>query len=64
TIHVPVPVHPLPLQPPKVEPAVATAISVTEVPLAYSWVQSFPQEMPPGVLVTDPLPVPAFVTVS
>ena len=34
TVHVPVPEQPLPLHPANVEPALATAVSVTEVPLA------------------------------
>ena len=39
------------------------AVSVTVVPLAKSFSQVAPQAMPAGLLVTEPLPVPAFVTV-
>ena len=62
TTHDPVPVH-APDQPAKVEPAAGAAVNVTEVPEAYDSVQSVPQLMPVGVLVTVPEPVPALVTV-
>ena len=52
-----------PLQPMKLEPAAATAVSVTVAPFVKSASQVAPQSMPAGPLVTVPLPVPAFVTV-
>ncbi len=63
TTQVPVPEHPPPLQPLKVEPAAGLAVSVTAVPLAKLAEQVAPQVMPAGELVTVPLPVPAGVTV-
>ncbi len=63
TLQGPVPVHPPPLQPVKVEPAAALAVSVTAVPLVKLAAQVAPQSMPAGELVTVPLPVPAGVTV-
>ena len=63
TTHDPVPVHPPPLQPLKVEPAAGAAVSVTAVPLAKLAEQVTPQVMPAGALVTVPAPVPAFETV-
>src|SRR5687768_17347656 len=59
TVQVLVPVH-APLQPAKVEPLAAAAVSVTEVPLAYGALQLPPQSMPPGADVTVPLPAPDF----
>ena len=53
-----------PAQPPKREPALAPAVSVTTVPLAYGSEQSVPQLMPAGLEVTVPLPVPDLPTVS
>jgi hypothetical protein len=64
TVQAPVPLHPLPLQPLKTEPAAAVALSVTQVPLAYDCEQSVPHVIPPGSLVTLPLPVPARTTMS
>src|SRR5207244_4111949 len=60
----PVPEHPPPLQPLKVEPAAGVAVSVTAVPLAKLAVHVAPQVIPTGELVTVPLPVPALLTVS
>jgi hypothetical protein len=60
TTHVPVPVHPPPVQPVKVDPAAGVAVSVTGVPLVYAAEQIEPQLMPAGLLETVPLPVPAF----
>src|SRR5213076_2587955 len=57
------PEQPPPLQPPKVEPAAGAAVSVTAVPLAKLAAQVAPQVIPPGELVTVPLPVPALLTV-
>ena len=59
TTHVPVPAHPPPVQPVKVDPAAGVAVSVTGVPLAYATAQIEPQFMPAGLLETVPLPVPA-----
>ena len=63
TVQVPVPVHPPPLQPLKIEPAAGVAVSVTAVPPAKLAAQFAPQVIPAGELVTVPLPVPAGVTV-
>src|SRR5437667_5568961 len=63
-MHEPVPEHPPPLQPVKVEPAAGVAVSVTTVPLAKLAVHVAPQVIPTGELVTVPLPVPALLTVS
>jgi len=64
TVQAPVPEHPPPLQPVKVEPAAGAAVSVTAVPLAKLAVHVAPQVIPTGELVTVPLPVPALLTVS
>src|SRR5204862_7070659 len=64
TTHVPVPEHPPPRQPVKVEPAAGVAVSVTAVPLEKLAEQVAPQLIPAGELVTVPLPVPALLTVS
>src|SRR5437899_921839 len=63
TVQAPVPEHPPPLQPVKVEPAAALAVSVTAVPLGKLAEQVGPQLIPAGELVTVPLPAPAGVTV-
>jgi hypothetical protein len=65
TTHAAVPVHPLPLQPAKVEVRLGVAVSVTTVPVT-KLVEQRPagQLMPAGVLVTFPLPVPVRLTVS
>ncbi len=61
----PDPGQPLALHPAKVEPFVGEAVNVTVVPTAKSAVQLALQfEIPPGELLTVPLPVPMFVTVS
>ena len=52
-----------PLQPLKLDPAAAAAVSVTVAPFVKSLSQVAPQAMPAGLLVTEPLPVPAFTTV-
>src|SRR5436309_2706383 len=62
--HDPVPVHPPPLQPLKVEPAAGVAVTVTAVPLGKLAEHVAPQVIPAGELVTVPLPVPALLTVS
>src|SRR5438094_8434832 len=64
TTQVPVPEHPPPLQPLKVEPAAGLAVNVTAVPLVKLAEQVTPQLIPTGALVTVPLPVPALLTVS
>jgi len=64
TAQVPVPEHPPPLQPLKVEPAAGVAVRVTAVPLVKLAEQVAPQLIPAGALVTVPLPVPAGVTVK
>src|SRR5207253_1191692 len=64
TAHDPVPEHPPPLQPVKMEPAAAVAVSVTVVPLVKLAEQVTPQLIPAGELVTVPLPVPALLTAS
>jgi hypothetical protein len=63
-VHVPVPVHPPPDQPANVEPELGVAVSVTAVPLAKLALQVEPQVMPAGLLLIDPVPVPAVATVS
>jgi hypothetical protein len=64
TVHEPVPLHPPPDQPAKTEPADGDVVNVTLVPAGYTSVQSDPQLMPAGELVTVPDPVPFFVTVK
>src|SRR3989442_13289162 len=64
TVQAPVPEQPPPLQPLKVEPAAGAAVSVTAVPLAKLAAQVAPQVIPAGLLVTAPVPVPPFETVS
>ena len=63
TLQAPVPVQ-LPFQPVKVAPAAGAAVKLTVVPLVNEAEQVAPQLMPAGVLVTVPLPVPDFITVS
>jgi hypothetical protein len=63
SVQVGMPAQPL-LQPVKVEPAAGVAVKVTSAPLANDAEQVAPQLIPAGVLVTVPLPLPAFVTVS
>ena len=63
TVQLPVPEQP-PLQPVKLEPALATAVKVTCSPELNDAEQVAPQAMPAGKLVTVPVPVPADVTVS
>ena len=62
TLHVAVPLQPPPLQPTKVEPAVAAAVRVTTVLGATDSLQSAPQAIP--VPVTVPAPVPVLLTVN
>src|SRR5947209_1114672 len=63
TTQLPLPLH-APVHPVKVEPVVAVGVSVTCVPLLKLAVHVVPQLIPAGLLVTVPLPVPAFVTVK
>ncbi|MBA2337571.1 MAG: hypothetical protein H0V96_07420 [Acidimicrobiia bacterium] len=63
TTHEPVPVH-APDHPVNVDPRAARAVNVTDVPEVYDSVQSVPQLIPAGELVTAPDPVPILVTVS
>jgi len=63
TVQVPVPEQP-PLQPLNVEPATGAAVNVTTVPVVKACEQVVPHESPAGELVTMPLPVPDFVTLS
>lgn len=58
------PLQPPPLQLVKVEPLVPAALSVTVVPVAKSAAHVPGQEIPLGILVTVPVPVPARLTVS
>ena len=53
-----------PVQPVKTEPELDTAVSFTTVPAGKDSMQSVPQLMPDGELVTVPLPVPVLPTVS
>jgi len=64
TTHEPLPLQPPPLQPAKVAPLAGVAVSVTVAPVAYGSVQSVPQLMPAGTLVTVPAPAPVRLTVS
>src|SRR5207249_6497507 len=64
TTHDPVPEHPPPLQPAKVEPTAGVAVSVAAVLLAKIAAQVAQQVMPAGEVVTVPLPVPTSLTVS
>src|SRR5947209_9954200 len=61
TTQLPLPVH-APVHPVKVEPVVAEGVSVTCVPLLKLALHVVPQLIPAGLLVTVPVPVPAFVT--
>src|SRR5262245_57527802 len=53
-----------PFHPANVEPVAGAAVKVTVVPLANEAKHVVPQEIAGGALVTVPLPVPDFVTVS
>jgi hypothetical protein len=59
----PFPEH-APDQPVKVVPVVADSDRITVVSWQNMKLQVLPQSMPAGLLVTDPLPVPATPTVS
>ena len=62
-LQVPVPVH-APVQPPNTKPPPAVAVKITFVPVLMLALHVPGQLMPPTLLVTDPLPVPAKVTVT
>src|ERR1051326_8040489 len=62
TLHAPVPLQE-PLQPANVEPESGVAAKLTTVPLAKLAEHVVPQEIPEGVLVTAPVPVPFLDTV-
>ena len=64
TVQVPVPEQPPPLQPVKVEPAAGVAVKVAAVPLANAAEHVAPHEIPAGLLVTVPVPVPLGLTDS
>jgi hypothetical protein len=64
TVQVPVPEQPPPDQPVKLLPDSGVAVSTTEVLKLYGSLQSAPQLMPAGELVTDPVPEPALITES
>jgi hypothetical protein len=51
-----------PLQPANREPVEGTAVKETTVPDEYVSEQSLPQLIPPGLLVTLPLPLPSLPT--
>jgi hypothetical protein len=53
--------HPVPVQPAKVEPDAGVGVKVTTVPLLKVDEQAVPQLIPAGELVTVPLPVPALM---
>jgi len=63
TVHVPVPLQPLPLHPVNVDPEAAVAVRTTG-PSAKFALHVAPQLIPAGALVTVPAPVPAKVTVT
>jgi hypothetical protein len=62
TLQSPVPEHPPPDQPAKVDPASAVGVKTNTVPGATFSAQSVPQSMPAGMDTTRPVPVPALVT--
>ena len=64
TVQEAVPEHPAPDQPVKSETESGVATSVTEVPVSKLAEQVGPQEIPDGLELTVPLPVPALVIVS
>jgi hypothetical protein len=64
TEQAPVPVHPAPLHPAKVEPAAGEAESVTTVSAVNELPQVPPHEIPDGLEMTVPVPVPARLIAS
>ena len=63
TLQVLVPLH-APDHPAKLAPASGIAVSTMAVPLAKFALHVVPQSIPAGLLVTEPVPVPVFCTVS
>jgi len=61
---VPVPEHPSPLQPEKIDPAEGVAVRATVVLKSYDAEHVEPQLMPEGLEDTVPEPEPALLTVS
>jgi hypothetical protein len=64
TKQVPVPAHPAPDHPLKLDPVPGVAVRVTWLPKAKFAEHVAPQVMPAGDEVTVPDPVPALVTLS
>lgn len=64
TVQEPVPEHPPPDQPVKVEPDAGVAARIAVAPLVTFAVQVEPQLMPAGEEVTVPLPVPLLLTLK
>jgi hypothetical protein len=62
SMQVPVPEQ-SPLHPVNTDPESAAAVNVTDSPWSNAAVQVVPQLIPDGTLVTEPVPLPAFVTV-
>ena len=62
TTQEPVPLQ-APLHPENIDPPAGDADKVTVVPGLYALLQPSPQLMPAGLLMTVPVPAPAFVTV-
>jgi len=63
-VHGAVPLHGPPVQPPNTDPVFGVAESVMTVPAVKLDEQVVPHEMPAGVLVTVPAPLPVFATVT
>jgi hypothetical protein len=64
TTQVPVPPHPPPDQPPKVDMAFGAAVNVTCIPCSKLAEQAGPQLIPEGLLITVPVPLPVVATDS
>ncbi len=64
TWQVPVPEHPSPIQPVKVELTDGVAVNVTTVPASNVIEQVGPQSIPVGLEDTEPVPVPFLETFS
>jgi hypothetical protein len=63
TLHESVPVH-APDHPANVDPWLGVAVNATAVPVLKLALHVCPQLMPEGLLLTVPVPLPEFVTVS
>jgi hypothetical protein len=63
TLQAPVPLH-APDQPPNVEAYPGASVSVTTVPAENVAWHVVPQLIPAGLLLTEPVPLPEFCTVS